>query len=859
MWLNAFWYRLIGPTTVHLQYEFYLLCSLFLLTISSLQGLYKDDLFTTRGDYIFLAFQCVWLAKHLLLRIVCVWDVSTSRCPTLRGFLSHFVTSYLTGGQVFDRPTPKAMARQLGATDSSYTGGGGGRHHQGGGGGGGGSNAAAVLHSNNVSSSLPPTLAYLVQIFKISIWFPLAHILDPPPFALLKRRRLQQQRLLLQQQQSNKRSLSHHIAPELTRSTSRGSAGGGGGSSGSGSSVATAWLGRFLHFVATHGSIIWNNAPSVQLCWAWSATIFCMYNFFLYDVLQEPPVGPSALYNSGYNTAVKNEEDSMKRSGYLYRPTLYVPATIYSLFTLNVQFILALSLLYFSRVILPIPDQIAGGNILRDARQEAKAAPKQTSSSSFSSSYAGSGGSSSASSGGVGFLTSLVSKWFYPMSYSGTSTSSSSKRSSDHHHGHHQYSNSADLPWTEKNRPIVTQSRWRVHALVLSIRLVDVWLSCGILPRTNSACYVMGHCPTTTRDATMAEMAHFLYPVGITKALRDDIGYNPASAAAGTTSGVFAPSSSTSSTGNLKNGWMAWLGSWMSSWWWSSPIAETLMGKTQIQDSFSAIWITIDLIVIPLVLLCSQALVLNRSYLAMASYFSTEWTWIGPERSNRIHSSCSSSNSRGTGSIQQLQQVANATVWDPRRKYKKDDVVVYGKNLYRAAFDQPEGRPCDESASMPLILRIFGLPFFLASALVTGCVTFHQFVNGDFARDGRKKTRSSSSSSSGSSTTANAANTTTAGFTRSANGFLQNALRNELGHPQTSDVICMGSVVLFVLTIIHLAAWLWFTMWNLSNSDGLFCAVAANLIACYAVVSVGSTKYSELNQLNREILAAANK
>jgi hypothetical protein len=853
--LNGWMYRLVGPTVVHLEYEFYLLCSLVLLTISSLQGLYKDALFTTRGDYIFLLFQVTWLAKQLLLRIVCVWDVSTSRSPTLRGFLSHFVTSYLTGGQVFDRPTPKTMARQLGATSDSYTG--GGRHQ----GGGGSSSVANISSGNNIQSSLPPTLAYLVQIFKISVWFPLARIVDPPPFALLQRRRLQQQRLLLQHQANKQQQPSSSRggessslnAPELARSSSRGSAGGGsgGGSGGGGSAAssssavaATTLLRRFLHITVSYASIVWNNAPSLQLCLTWSATIFCIYNFFLYDALQEQPVGPSALYNSGYNTAVKNEEDSMKRSGYLYRATLYVPADVYSLFTLNVQFILALSLLYFSRVTLPIPDQIAGGNILKDARQEAKAAPKQTSSSFASSSYSG---SSSSTSGGVGFLTSLASKWFYPIYHSGTSSSSSSssKRSSDHHHGHH-YTSSGDVAWTEKSRPIVTQSRWRVHALVVSIRLVDIWLSCGILPRTNSACYVMGHCPTTTRDATVAEMAHFLYPIGITKALRDDVGYNPASAAAGTTSGIFAPANS--SSGSSGSGWMAWLGSWMTSWWWSSPIAETLMGKTQIQDSFSATWITIDLIVIPIILLCSQALLLNRSYLAMASYFSTEWTWIGPERSSPNHYS-SSSSSRG---IQQQQQVANATVWDPRRKYKKDDVVVYGKNLYRAALDQPEGRPSDETATMPLILRILCLPFFLVSAIMTGGAIVLQYINGE---GGRKKTRSSTTASCMAPSTF----TTNSGFTRSANGFLQNTLRNELGHPATSDVICLGSVVLLVLTVIHLAVWLWFTMWNLSNSDGLFCAVAANMIACYAVVSVGSTKYNELNQLNREILAAANK
>lgn len=137
------------PTTVHLQYEIYLLFCMTLLTVSGMQGLYQES-FGLPGDFIFLSLVVLWLSKHLVLRWLCIWDPSTrGRSPSISGYLTLFLTSHITGGQAFDRPTPQAVAKLTGAPygENAY-----------------------------FSSFLPNSLAYLFQIPLLWVWFPLVRM-----------------------------------------------------------------------------------------------------------------------------------------------------------------------------------------------------------------------------------------------------------------------------------------------------------------------------------------------------------------------------------------------------------------------------------------------------------------------------------------------------------------------------------------------------------------------------------------------------------------------------------------------------------------------------------------------------------
>jgi hypothetical protein len=106
-------YRILGPTTIHLHQEVYLFISLLLLTVSSLQGIYKDSLGLT-GDYLFLLLVGFWLARYPIIRWVCTSETSTSRSPTVGGVTAHWLTSHFMAGQYFDRPSAEVVAKQLG-------------------------------------------------------------------------------------------------------------------------------------------------------------------------------------------------------------------------------------------------------------------------------------------------------------------------------------------------------------------------------------------------------------------------------------------------------------------------------------------------------------------------------------------------------------------------------------------------------------------------------------------------------------------------------------------------------------------------------------------------------------------------
>lgn len=188
-------------------------------------------------------------------------------------------------------------------------------------------------------------------------------------------------------------------------------------------------------------------------------------------------------------------------------------------------------------------------------------------------------------------------------------------------------------------------------------------------------------------------------------------------------------------------------------------------------DYVSAFLVALSVVVVSILLLLAQAVTLNGSYLAITGYIYGEWVQVDPkEEFSKIASS-------------------NPSQWDPRRRYKKGDVIVVHnafwfprQAFYKATFNSPEGRPLDM-------------------------------------------------------------------FWKTAHDIF----RNELGHPATSRILAFviqGHLVFIgALIVIALANFIIRgIVWN-----GMFTTLIANLVACYGAITAGIPRRSELCQLSNEI------
>lgn len=132
-------YRLFGPTTLHLQHEFYLWISLSLLTLSSLMSLYRHVL--QWGDGVLMTCVSLWLSRHFLMRWLCTHDAATARNPTILGVVMHWITSYVTAGQYMDRPDPHLVAKHAGTPQEDL--------------------------------ALLPSASYTLHFLRVRFWYPL--------------------------------------------------------------------------------------------------------------------------------------------------------------------------------------------------------------------------------------------------------------------------------------------------------------------------------------------------------------------------------------------------------------------------------------------------------------------------------------------------------------------------------------------------------------------------------------------------------------------------------------------------------------------------------------------------------------
>jgi hypothetical protein len=182
----------------------------------------------------------------------------------------------------------------------------------------------------------------------------------------------------------------------------------------------------------------------------------------MYYISQGPHEMHSGTITGFSSRSVKEEEEAHKAYGAYHK--IVRPRWPEVFFFMTCVGTL-MSLVYYFRVFLPIPDQVAGGNVIKDLRTEAR------------------------------------------------SSTTGSKKSS------RTVKDNQDSAWPERSRPIATENRFRLSFRVRVIRMIEALFVCSILPRTKYICRATGHCP---EGAQVWELTRILYPTGISTPLRRD-------------------------------------------------------------------------------------------------------------------------------------------------------------------------------------------------------------------------------------------------------------------------------------------------------------------------------------------------
>lgn len=314
---------MFGPTTIHLEHEFYLLIALALLTISSLQALYKNS-FGTSGDIRFVALVSLWLSRHLILRWLCTTDKSTNLSPSLLGVLVHWLTSYITAGQFFDRPNPQVVGKQIGTNhgDDGRTG-------------------------ATISSFFLPSMLFTWQYVKVWIFYPIL--------------RLQEQTLAVFGENGGQNSTSTTTVTKRGRDKS---------SSHSSSSLT-------INQTYSYWSKFWHMyGPSLQMIIP--IVTMAYYFWFLFFSKSQPEVSHALTMNTRSTLGSDFSASDIKPYGAYQKMTK--PTWAQVMFYVSCGGTL-ISILLYGRIIYPIADLVAGTNVLKAVRNESKLHGSQSSSS----------------------------------------------------------------------------------------------------------------------------------------------------------------------------------------------------------------------------------------------------------------------------------------------------------------------------------------------------------------------------------------------------------------------------------------------------------------------------------------------
>ncbi len=459
-------YRLFGPTTVHLKHETYLLISLTILLYASVR------------DLRFTALVTLWLSRSLVLRwLLTTRDTLTSLSERSIPFLEKynryqfslfenaidFVSTVLLAGQIFDRPDPHVVAKTVGTNHTAadmivendlgsvlhggssssrsnhhHRRGASGHHHHP---SGNGFWDLCEITFYKLQELFPTSLAML---FSEAYWANVARAFGPSPQLLF----------------------------QLTTVCF----------------LCLCWIyplseenGGFVRYFSTMYRDVTQVLRDIYNIAANRDVIY--YHYGRHDTTSGPLVSNHALImealpESGPAMGYSGEItiDNTKVFG-IYQHTFDPTWIDLSYYVILCGTILALVL--YGRVLLPIPDLVAGSNSLSE---------------------------SAVTSGGGG---------------SGSKGSKSSHYSQQRGGGNASDGGDAlfDRPWLEQCQSIITEQRLKLVVKVAFARLVENLVLIAFLPRTDLACKTTGQCPN---KSGLRELAKVMFYAGITSALRSD-------------------------------------------------------------------------------------------------------------------------------------------------------------------------------------------------------------------------------------------------------------------------------------------------------------------------------------------------
>ena len=286
-------YRLFGPTTLHLQHELYLWTSLSLLTLSTLQSIYRQAL--QAGDGVLVLIVSLWLSRHIVLRWLLTNDTSTAKNPTLLGVFMYWITSYVTAGQYMDRPDPQIVARNAGTPTDEVV-------------------------------SLLPSLSYTLHFLRVRILYPFIKLRE----CLISDKDNHTPTTAAQRRRSSTSTLASTNASWRT-------------------STYFKW-------------ITWwrDNGPSIQMMVSVVVAMVMIWDIFI-------TMYPARVTTSGHVGSDQDMDNIQPRGVY---QTLIPPSRSQLLLFLARTPVL-LTAFWYGRIALPIPDLVAGANVLKSVRAEA--------------------------------------------------------------------------------------------------------------------------------------------------------------------------------------------------------------------------------------------------------------------------------------------------------------------------------------------------------------------------------------------------------------------------------------------------------------------------------------------------------
>lgn len=389
-----------------------------------------------------------------------------------------------------------------------------------------------------------------------------------------------------------------------------------------------------------------------------------------------------------------------------------------------------------------------------------------------------------------------------------------------------------------------------------------------ILPRTSYACRAMEHC---SEGITMDKLIRIINPIGILQPLREDYNYYTA-LGGGITGGGYGH----------RNNYVpsfALIGQWLSRaddkrvrrTTFLTDKLPTYIPKFILAllypDRLSMIMIFLSVLIVSILGLAIQAITLDRSYLATMGYIAGEWTLVRTNITNNNNKNSKNSsrartdnsnnkfdnnNNNASGDSSSNNNNSTPSQWDPRRRYKKGDLIVQNHSNVTNFF-------------------ISVLPSFITSSSLLTSI-FYYFSSSNYS-GGNSSSSSSNHHHHHHSSNNNTPTTKAATYYYKANSnspegrpfdlYLRVAhdlFRNELGHVSTSGVVmmCIRVHIIFIAMIFGLM--MWNSYWGYGiNNLALFTALIANLLSCYGNSHVGLVDRNEIMRLKSEIAVKSLK